>query len=467
MYKGQTVIELENVHTQEKEIIKEENLVTNAVADIFRYNPSGLLYPMGQSSSGRFDQEIFPIANNCFGGILLFEEALVEDPNEYFASTLNPIIGYASNDVSATENPKRGSLNQTESIILDNGYRFVWDFSTSQGNGRISSLALTHYQGGKAYYGDAEASSNSFIQLSRHSKNLSVEDAELFIGMVEADPATNTFVSIVHKSDKSIDIVKVYEPLLSIGLNDTVVSLSPQVIERKTLNLTEFYKGVSYTNYPGFYDGQDGYYYGVAIQTDSKNNKTILNRLKINKEDYTLSNDSWNLEGVLMYSPGTYGRTNTGHLTRSICSLLDKGYLYVPSSDLTLIYKMNINNPVDISQIELGFKSSFTSGTDTRMYIYKWGKFIRGYDFLIDEKDRVYPVKGEGLSHISTPLIEIGPYRLGYYLSTSFSSSIFHKTLYLHTPYLGTINNLSTPVLKTADKTMKITYTLTEVEESV
>ena len=29
--------------------------------------------------------------------------------------------------------------------------------------------------------------------------------------------------------------------------------------------------------------------------------------------------------------------------------------------------------------------------------------------------------------------------------------------------YFGTINNLGTPVTKTADKTMKITYTLTEV----
>jgi hypothetical protein len=30
---------------------------------------------------------------------------------------------------------------------------------------------------------------------------------------------------------------------------------------------------------------------------------------------------------------------------------------------------------------------------------------------------------------------------------------------------LYTINNLQTPVTKTADKTMKITYTITEVEE--
>ena len=30
------------------------------------------------------------------------------------------------------------------------------------------------------------------------------------------------------------------------------------------------------------------------------------------------------------------------------------------------------------------------------------------------------------------------------------------------TPYLATINNLETPVTKTADKTMKITYILRE-----
>jgi hypothetical protein len=42
----------------------------------------------------------------------------------------------------------------------------------------------------------------------------------------------------------------------------------------------------------------------------------------------------------------------------------------------------------------------------------------------------------------------------------------FRKELYLYTPYLATINNLSTPVIKTADKTMKVTYTLTETEEA-
>ena len=37
-----------------------------------------------------------------------------------------------------------------------------------------------------------------------------------------------------------------------------------------------------------------------------------------------------------------------------------------------------------------------------------------------------------------------------------------HRCAYLLTPYLASINNLSSAVVKNTDKTMKITYTLTE-----
>ncbi|MCD7717206.1 MAG: hypothetical protein LUI39_12275, partial [Lachnospiraceae bacterium] len=40
--------------------------------------------------------------------------------------------------------------------------------------------------------------------------------------------------------------------------------------------------------------------------------------------------------------------------------------------------------------------------------------------------------------------------------------SITKRYLALLTPYLATINNLDTAVVKTSDMTMKITYTLTE-----
>ena len=40
-----------------------------------------------------------------------------------------------------------------------------------------------------------------------------------------------------------------------------------------------------------------------------------------------------------------------------------------------------------------------------------------------------------------------------------------YRNIYLLAPYLATINNLPSAVVKTADKTMKITYTLTEETE--
>lgn len=71
MLKGKSVIELTDVRTKEKEIYRDENLITNAVPDIIRLNPSGLMYPL-DNGPVEFKEEIFPIASRLFGGILLF-----------------------------------------------------------------------------------------------------------------------------------------------------------------------------------------------------------------------------------------------------------------------------------------------------------------------------------------------------------------------------------------------------------
>lgn len=466
MIKGQTTIELTDITTKQTEVFQKNNLVTNAVSDIFSYNPSGLLYPLQGGTTG-MNREIFPIANTCYSGILLFEDLLVEDVKEYNPPVDNKIIGYASNDVNQTENPNRGSLNLSESTIIENGYKYVWDFSTSQANGLISSLALTHYRAGKSYYGDSYSAENSAILLNRMSQTLDGETMALYVCMVEAEPNNNTFVSIMPNTDKTIDIIRVKEPLTSLGLNDPIIKLSPQSLDKATLNVNSFYEGISSIQYPNFYDGGDGYWYGFVRQSDTQKNKTKLNRLKVKKTDHSFTIDHWELEGILIQPLGTFSRNNNGFLTRANYSLLYGKYLYVFSTNNQVIYKINILNPVDVTSIELGFKSNISSGDNTSSYLYRWGNYICGYDFVIDQNDRVIQTAGYGLPYVSTPLIEFGPFRLGYHVNTSYSSATLYKTLYLHSPYLGTINNLATPILKTADKTMKITYTLTEVEESV
>ena len=56
-----------------------------------------------------------------------------------------------------------------------------------------------------------------------------------------------------------------------------------------------------------------------------------------------------------------------------------------------------------------------------------------------------------------------GPFFLNYYYYYYNSNRYYcFPVIWLMTPYLATINNLPTPVQKTADKTMKITYILRE-----
>lgn len=464
MLKGNSTIELTNVKTKEKEVYKKENLITNAVPDLLRLNPSGLMYPIDQYKSVQFKEELFPTANKCYGGLLLFENPLEENVDKIVAPADNPITGFSSNNVNSSDAPKRGSANLTESGPIENGYKFVWDFSTSQGNGKISSLALTHYRGGRQFYGNTYGKDNSSLRLNYVYEPVTIEIARVYVGMVEADIVGNTITSLWPKEDRTLEIVTMSEAISSIGLNDPLATNRPQTLEKITLNIEEFYKDIRYWYDCDFFDGKDGYWYGFVCNSNRSGNAR-LNRVKIKKDDFSTTFDTWILEDVQLYQIGYLPSRDTYFPRKTKYSVLEEGYLYTINNEYDALYKININNPVDVSKIPLGFKSAYTSGQSVVSYLYEWGDYIVANDFVYNSRtDEIIPTKGYNIPDVSTPYIEIGPFRLAYGSYTGSSNPMIYKNLYLHTPYLGTINNLSTPILKTADKTMKITYTLTEVE---
>ena len=80
---------------------------------------------------------------------------------------------------------------------------------------------------------------------------------------------------------------------------------------------------------------------------------------------------------------------------------------------------------------------------------------IIGRNFLIMADDTVVITKGdEKIEKICTEAFQWKQYFVVWTATT--------RNIYLLTPFLATINNLETAVVKTADKTMKITYTLTQ-----
>ena len=78
-----------------------------------------------------WNDRLLPICPNMVGGILLFPKTLEEDAAHIYEASGNLPVAYASNNVNTTANTARGSMNQTESKALENGYKFVWEFTPS------------------------------------------------------------------------------------------------------------------------------------------------------------------------------------------------------------------------------------------------------------------------------------------------------------------------------------------------
>lgn len=462
--KGTMVIELTDVHTSEVETYVEENMVTNAVNNILGLNPMAIFYTEEEYSTGLvWTDNLLPICPNMIGGILLFPKALEENVDNIYVQSDNLPVAYASNNVNSTANTARGSLNLTESKALDNGYKFVWEFTPSQGNGTIAAIALTSAKGGENGFGSSVADASAFLQLKEVDiGNLGLAKQMVLFETAEVDFENDILYSITFE-DSSVRVRKVRIPIFSIGLNENINDSTYKVLEDKVIPASTFEFLGSYTKYGEFLDGQDGYWYGFSNEEKSSGDATML-WVKISKTDYSIEEGSWTLSNAYLQAVGE--RATDSSYPERICNCcMRNGYLYVPSYNKKGIYKINVSNSADVTLIEFGFTSGGNplceSGT-CELYMTLLGDLIIGADFQITADDTVIKTKGnERLNHAATPLFQYKHFLLGW--GGSYGNE--YRTMYLLTPYLATINNLSSAVVKTTDKTMKITYTLTEETE--
>ena len=146
--KGSATIELTNADGT-KQIIKHDNMITNAVADMFRS------YMGDMPLIHKLNFYDYTYAGTIFGGLLLFDDILNDDASDY-AIPSTKITGYASDTAYSGKDLSRGSRNIAESGLQEDGsYKLVWDFGTSQGNGNIQSIALCPIAMGKIGASDA------------------------------------------------------------------------------------------------------------------------------------------------------------------------------------------------------------------------------------------------------------------------------------------------------------------------
>ena len=255
---------------------------------------------------------------------------------------------------------------------------------------------------------------------------------------------------------------KVRIPIFSIGLNENVNDTTYTVLEEKAIPTSTFEFLGSYTLYGEFMDGKDGYWYGFSNEENSSGDATMV-WVKISKEDYSIEEGTWTLSNAYLKAVGE--RAMDSYPERICRCCMRNGYLYVPAYNNKGIYKINVNNSADVTLIPFGFTSGDSplceSGT-CELYLTLIGDLIIGGDYQITADDTVIKTKGNArLNHAATPLFQYKNFLLGW--GGSYGNE--YRTMYLLTPYLATINNLASAVVKTTDKTMKITYTLMQESE--
>lgn len=459
--KGTMTIQLADASSGEVvQTITEENMITNAPNDILGLNPAGAFYNAASTYADFIWQDnLLPICPNMIGGIMFFPKAVSEDVNKIYPSSDNLPTAYASNDVNATANTMRGSMNLTESKKLDDGYRFVWEFTPSQGNGAITAAALTSAKGGTNIYGSIVADDTPFLQLLKYDlRQMTTEDQLPLYQSVEID-FENELLYALSFDSASVILKKLRFPIFTLGLNETLNGHDYTLLETQTLSCSTFKWLGNYTKYGDFLDGHDGYWYGLSNEGNSSGSATMV-WIKIKKSDYSYTEGSWTLSNAKLQPIGSF--SSSSYPGRKSQSVIRNGYLYIIAYDGKGIYKINLSNSTDITLIEFGFTSQLKPLGDSgacENYLVMVNDIIIGYDFQITIEDKVIQTVGtKRFPAIGTPLYQYKEFLLAW--SSSYGSE--YMLIFLLTPYLASINNLSSAVVKTTEMTMKVTYELTE-----
>jgi hypothetical protein len=135
---GHTKIVFTDKFGRESVKLDKDNLVTDAIQKIFESN-----------FFGSIDYSyLMPAIKKTLGGVVLFENSLGSDPTDIWIPTSfdNPITAHAGQTVPASlaDDITRGLPNSAASVALNNGYKLVWNFPETQGNGDIAAVGLCH-----------------------------------------------------------------------------------------------------------------------------------------------------------------------------------------------------------------------------------------------------------------------------------------------------------------------------------
>ncbi len=465
MFKGTTTIELKDVKTGVVETLTQENMVTNALQEVMR--------PLGHTLDASLMYGQLSDTSNLLGGLLCFDATLDENPNNIYApNTANVVACGVYNMQNSTTGTQRGGFNYTESILTptDGLVKYVYDFSTAQGNGTIHSVCLTSSKGGYCGYGGDDATrcftSGSCIKCGnevmnyersavtggttsgKHASSLTAGTTEYFFALdYERDVA---LYFRVNTGLQTVSIIERRAWLKSVSVFYNPLTQKPVVAEYEIpLNFT--FTTTAYFTYN--YDLEDSTLSIFTCTAQQIANGGTFNFVQINIDT----------KSAVCY----IATNNTGEtIVCTRCLACHRGYLFMRGNNSPYnFYKSEIGNWTNVEQFTVGTTELHsTSAIDFvhggRVYLGSTSQsaIANLADMKVTQTEHYAPNCGGGTlgSFWKYPIIGSQTHWVEYYTYGSAAYSYYA----IKANYLATINNLSTPVTKTDDKTMKISYSI-------
>ena len=476
--KGHTKIILTNVETGEQEIREDDNLITNALDKIINIHMGINLAPN--------DQNLLPIATQALGGIMLFDGELTEDPDNIHFPTEAHLVGYASVDVNSNDT-YRGSWNSVESGKTMTGYTSVWDFGTSQANGTIKSVARTNRWAGQNplywYRANGYWTTGNGTPASDRDWWPIRYDGE-YVYALKGNSSTHV-----------MRLARIKIPMLRFGVADySGVARTYEVIASWSTEVTSYtywdyadhygtaHEQYCYADSPWFYeDGHDGYIYCMSYGA----------RRPYHSYEYDITYFTIN------YGDGSYDKSEVHRLSTGLSYWTDQyqdelwkagrwfghvhqGVLYRLRSNRKIIDIIPLNNVAAYRSISIiqDSVSDYIENFDVSRP-HNGGVYFEVYHYTSTSYNRLngilypdgifilppYSYQGTGNNHSSDY-----KYR-DYGFTTDDDLTSWGRydgeqfTRLWEANYLGTINNLASAIVKTPAQTMKIVYTLTDIDE--
>lgn len=465
--KGQTIIELKDVRTNKVERYKDDNFITEFPSELFKQ--------MGELNPNPWANRENMLVDDLFGGIMCLDSAITANTDmmgihssPLFAPadknmTANGCTFVSTSSASATE---LGAYNEAESVP-SNGTtrRFVYDWDTNEGNGTIACVCLTSKYGG--YKGIGNHISGGKDTTTRVNEPMQLNPTA-FNGST-ASFGCSKRVAYINKSRNvagiwdSIDgangnaVLKEYDItgllINPFGALDSIDGSTKRVVNTRNFTFTAITDNIAQ-----IYTGSAYGHYFIIFASSPYNDNNVLNVIKFNidntQEQYRIPNVNLGYQGS-----GTNGITNSfafvgGHL---ICAKTSSNVFAT-----NFVWDVNLATSTATRLSDAVQDGNHIKGCmvlEDRVYI--------GNNTIVIRNGSAIMEKQNGYGGFCSPEYGLSG---GQFIDDAYSYYGWSdNTLYiggnLPREYLATINNLSQPVVKTADKTMKITYTLTLQEE--